>query len=74
MVYVSTNSAIKHLCSKYGISTTTEYGESYAAINLEKAGIATILDEVTDNSFAALEHMRKVVSLPWHSLEKALLP
>jgi GNAT superfamily N-acetyltransferase len=64
MVFVSTNSAIRHLCNKHGISIKNDHGESLAEIKFDPAGIDTFIGETIDNNMSALDWVSKRALLP----------
>jgi GNAT superfamily N-acetyltransferase len=59
MVCLSTNTAIRHLCRKYGITVENDQGESLASIQLPPAGINTYISETIDNNLSALDYITK---------------
>ena len=59
MVCLSTNSVIRHLCNKYGINMTSEYGETSAKIELNHPNMATFLTEATDSNLAVMDYLGK---------------
>jgi len=59
MVCLSTNSVIRHLCKKYGIQMTSEYGETQASIELSNPSIKTFVDEATDSNLAVMDYWGK---------------
>jgi len=59
MVCLSTNSIIKHLCTKYGIHMTTDHGETLADIELDSPNISTYITEATDSNLAVMDYMGK---------------
>lgn len=59
MVCLSTNSVIRHLCTKYGIHMSSEHGETLADIELDSPNISTFITEATDSNLAALDYMGK---------------
>lgn len=59
MVCVSTNSVIKHLCNKYGIHMTSEYGETLADIELDHPNLKTFVDEATSSNLAVMDYWGK---------------
>ena len=65
MVCLPHNTAIKHLCTKYGIQFHTEYGETEGDIELPKASVSTFIDEATSRNLGALDFMAKRSMLPW---------
>ena len=64
MVCLSTNSTIKHLCKKYGISMTSEHGETLATIKFGQADVTTYVSEVTDSNLAVIGYLGKRVLNP----------
>lgn len=59
MVCLSSNSAIRHLCRKYGIIVENDHGESLANIKLNPAGLDTYISETIDNNLSALDYITK---------------
>jgi len=59
MVCLSTNSRIKHLCSKYGIIMENAMGETLATIELPHADAYTYVEEVADRNLAVIDYMSK---------------
>jgi GNAT superfamily N-acetyltransferase len=59
MVCLSTNSVIKHLCTKYGIHMQNEYGETMADIELDSPSITTYITEATDSNLAVMDYLGK---------------
>ena len=59
MVCLSTNSVIRHLCKKYGINMTSEYGETQASIELNHPNATTFLTEATDSNLAVMDYWGK---------------
>lgn len=65
MVCLPHNSAIKHLCSKHGISVHTEYGETVGDIELPKPSVGTFIDEATSRNLGVFDFLSKRTMLPW---------
>jgi GNAT superfamily N-acetyltransferase len=65
MVCLSTNSVIKHLCNKYGISIENNHGETLANISLPTPTPATFIDEATSVNLGAIDYISKRVTKPW---------
>ena len=61
MVCMSSNSVIRHLCKKYGISIKNEQGESLANVELSPADMNTYISETIDNNISALDYITKRV-------------
>jgi GNAT superfamily N-acetyltransferase len=61
MVCLSSNSVIRHLCKKYGISIENDQGESLASVQLPPADIGTYISETIDNNISALDYISKRV-------------
>jgi GNAT superfamily N-acetyltransferase len=59
MVCLSTNSVVRHLCTKYGIRMKNAGGETLASIELEHPDIATYLTEATDSNLAVMDYLGK---------------
>jgi len=59
MVCLSTNTAIRYLCRKHGITVENDQGESLANIQLPPAGINTYINETIDNNISALDYITK---------------
>ena len=59
MVCLSTNSVIKHLCHKYGISIENDHGETLADIELDSPDITTYWTEATDSNLAVMDYWGK---------------
>jgi GNAT superfamily N-acetyltransferase len=59
MVCLSTNAAIKHLCTKHGIHIHSEHGETLADIELDSPNITTYISEATDVNLAVADYMGK---------------
>lgn len=65
MVCLSTNSKIKHLCAKYGISMENDHGETSADIKLPAPTPSTYFDEAAATNLGAFDYMTKRALLPW---------
>lgn len=67
MVCLSHNQKIKHLCTKNGIKMHSEYGETYADIELPIGNPLTVMHEAYISNLADFEHFsnmgRKVANL-----------
>jgi len=59
MVCLSTNRVIKHLCSKYGIHMTSEFGETLADIELDSPNLKTFWTEAADSNLAVMDYWGK---------------
>ena len=59
MVCLSSNSVVKHLCTKYGIRMKNGGGETIASIELDHPDIITYFTEATDSNLAAMDYMGK---------------
>lgn len=59
MVCLSTNSAIKHLCSKHGLIMSSEHGETVSNFTLKNAEIDTYISEATDRNLAIVDWLSK---------------
>jgi len=64
MVCLSTNSRIKHLCAKYGITMENEMGETLATIGLPKPDAYTYIEEVTSANLAVVDYLSKRITKP----------
>jgi len=64
MVCLSTNSRIKHLCTKYGITMESELGETLANIVLPHATPTTYIEEVADSNLAVIDYWGKRFTRP----------
>lgn len=59
MVCLSTNSVVKHLCTKYGIRMKNDGGETLASIELDHPDITTYFTEAADSNLAVMDYMGK---------------
>jgi len=59
MVCLSSNSIIKHLCTKHGIHLTSEFGETMADIELDHPSFNTFWTEATDSNLAVMDSWGK---------------
>jgi GNAT superfamily N-acetyltransferase len=59
MVCLSTNSVIRHLCSKYGIHMQSEYGETLADIDLDHPSLNTFVAEAASSNLAMMDYWGK---------------
>ena len=59
MVCLSSNGAIRHLCAKYGMKMTTEYGETLTNFEFDNAGFDTYVHEATDQNLAVMDWVAK---------------
>jgi len=64
MVCLSTNSRIKHLCSKYGITMENAIGETLATIELPRADMYTYVEEATSANMAVVDYFSKRITRP----------
>jgi len=64
MVCLSTNTVIKHLCAKYGITMENELGETLADIKLPAATPATYIEEAADSNLAVINYWGKRFARP----------
>jgi GNAT superfamily N-acetyltransferase len=64
MVCLSTNSRIKHLCDKYGITMENELGETLANIQLPCADMHTYVEEATSSNMAVVDYLSKRITNP----------
>lgn len=64
MVCLSTNSVIKHLCTKHGIKLTSEFGETLADIELDHPSLTTFVDEATSSNLAVMDYWGKRFAKP----------
>jgi len=65
MVCLSTNSVIKHLCTKHGIHMQNDHGETLADIELDSPNITTYINEAADVNLAVVDYMGKRMAKPW---------
>ena len=65
MVCLSTNSRIKHLCTKYGIAMENDHGETLGDIALPVPTPATFIDEATSVNLAVMDYWNKRFTKPW---------
>lgn len=59
MVCLTKNAAVKRLCKKHGIKTSTAYGETVAAIELDHAQLDTYVGESTASSLDVIDWIVK---------------
>lgn len=59
MVCLSSNSVVKHLCTKYGIHMKNNGGETLASIELDHPDITTYFTEAADSNLAVMDYMGK---------------
>lgn len=59
MVCLATNSTIKHLCIKNGISIHSEHGETLADIELDLPNLTTYVAEATNVNLAVADYFGK---------------
>jgi GNAT superfamily N-acetyltransferase len=59
MMCLSHNLAIRHMCSKHGITMKSEYGETLASIQLPRADFTTFVQESIADGFAVLDYINK---------------
>jgi len=64
MICLSTNAAIRHLCSKYGIIMTSEHGETLAKIKFDHPNLSTFVKEATDDNLSIMDYLGKRVFHP----------
>jgi len=64
MVCLTTNSVIKHLCAKYGITMENDHGETLADIVLPSATPTTYIEEVADSNLAVMDYWSKRFARP----------
>jgi len=69
MVCLSTNSKIKHLCSKYGITMENDHGETLADIELAMPTPSTFINEATDSNLAVMDYWSKRFTKPFALLK-----
>ena len=69
MVCLSTNAAIRHLCTKHGIHIHSEQGETMADIELDNPSITTYLAEATDSNLAVVDYLGKRFARPFAMLK-----
>lgn len=61
MVCLSHNLAIRHMCSKHGITMKSEYGETLADIQLPQAEFHTFVQESIADGVSAIDYINKRV-------------
>lgn len=59
MVCLTSNRAIRHLCSKHGITMSNDNGETMATIHLAPADAGTYIGEVVDQNLAVVDWLAK---------------
>ncbi len=59
MVCLSSNTAIKRLCTKHGIKMINDHGETYGEIELEPASFSTVLQEQSASRAAVADYFIK---------------
>jgi len=59
MVCLRSNSKIRHLCRKYGISVENEHDEALADIKLPPADLTTYIDETMDTQLGVWDYWSK---------------
>jgi GNAT superfamily N-acetyltransferase len=59
MVCLSTNTIIKHLCTKYGIHMRNDHGETLANIELDHPSLNTFWTEAADSNLAVMDYLGK---------------
>lgn len=59
MVCLSTNSAIKALCRKHGVTMENDHGETMGDITLPNPNITTYINEQLDSQAAVLDYVIK---------------
>ena len=59
MVCLRSNSKIRHLCRKYGITVENECDEALADIKLPPANVITYIDESLDTQLGVLDYWSK---------------
>lgn len=59
MVCLSSNTVVRHLCSKYGIQMKSSGGESMASIELDHPNITTYFTEAADSNLAVMDYVGK---------------
>lgn len=65
MVCLSSNSTIKHLCRKHGITMENDHGETTADIHLPAADVTTYVKEVFVRNEAVVDWFAKRSVNPW---------
>lgn len=68
MICLSSNSVMKHLCSKHGIIMHSEYGETTADIELPSANAMTYWSEGISSNLGFIDYMSKRTMYPWKIL------
>jgi len=64
MVCLTSNRAIRHLCTKYGITMENELGETLATIELPQADVYTYVEEATSANMAVVDYFSKRITGP----------
>lgn len=59
MVCLRSNSKIRHLCRKYGITVESDHDEALADIRLSPADVTTYIGETVDNNLGILDYWSK---------------
>ena len=59
MVCLSSNTAIKHLCSKYGMKLYTDHGETLTDFEFDLPGLDTWINETADQNLAVIDWVNK---------------
>lgn len=59
MVCLKSNSRIRHLCRKYGITVSSDSDEALADIQLSPADVTTYIDETVDNNLGVWDYWSK---------------
>lgn len=65
MVCLSSNSVVKHLCTKYGIRMKNDGGETLADIELDHPDITTYFTEAADSNLAVMDYLGKRIARPF---------
>jgi len=64
MVCLSSNSRIRHLCAKYGITMENECGETLSTIQLPQADVYTYVEEAASANLAVIDYLSKRITKP----------
>lgn len=70
MLCLSSNAAMRHLCSKHGITMHSEHGETTADIELSSANALTYWREGLSANIGAIDYLSKRTMYPWSILSK----
>ena len=65
MVCLTSNSVIKHLCRKYGITMENAMGETLASISLPIATPSTYINELAEDNVGMVDYLTKRITRPF---------